>query len=112
MHDLVSRVCVGAANCPAGTLSYAVNMSCVSFCPGPAHYALGSACVTNCSAHASLKYADDLTRRCVSSCPSGTYRDPLSFRCVTVCPTAPVQYFVSGGDCLTGCPEGSYADPQ
>lgn len=88
-------------------------MSCVSFCPAPSYYQLEKACVTNCSTHATLKYADDITRKCVSSCPSGTYKDDVNYKCVSVCPTAPVQYYVSitEGKCTTLCPEGTYADP-
>lgn len=103
---MVNRACVAITACPANTYSYTVNMSCVSFCPGPSYYQLGTACVTNCSSHASLKYADDLTRKCVSSCPSGSYKDSLSFKCVTACPTAPSQYYIaeSWNNCTTVCP--------
>ena len=82
MHDMVNRICVSLTGCPTNTYSYSVNMSCVSFCPGPSYYKLGTACVLNCSTHATLKYADDLSRTCVSTCPTGTYKDPLSFKCV------------------------------
>lgn len=95
MHDMVNRICVATNACPTNTYSYSINMSCVSFCPGPSHYQLDTACVTNCSSHATLKYSDDVSRKCVATCPTGSYKDTLSYKCVTACPTAPIQYFIS-----------------
>lgn len=114
MHDMVNRICVGLTSCPANTYSYTVNMSCVSFCPGPSYYQLGTACVTNCSSDTTLKYADDILRKCVAICSSGTYKDNVTYKCVTACPTAPIQYYISTGEgrCVLNCPTGSYADPQ
>lgn len=114
MHDMINRICVNLTACPTNTYSYSVNMSCVSFCPGPSYYRLGTACVLNCSISATLKYADDLTRTCVRNCSVGTYRDNTTYKCVENCPSAPVQYYVSvsTGNCTSFCPEGTYADPQ
>ena len=95
MHDMINRICVATTACPSNTYSYTVNMSCVAFCPSPSYYQLGTACVTNCSSDPFLKYADDILRKCVSSCSAGTYKDNVTYKCVTSCPTAPSQYYIS-----------------
>lgn len=104
---MTARKCV--TTCSSNTYSYAFNRSCLAFCPGPSHYALGTECVTNCSVQS--RYSDDKTRTCVSVCPSGYYRDDTTFKCVVNCPE---KYYSSNIllSCTNSCPSGTYADEQ
>ena len=63
----VRRICVSAANCPAGFYGDNITLNCVNPCAG------------------TLPFGDPISKQCVSDCPDGYYGDRDSNLCVRMC---------------------------
>lgn len=128
--DDTTRKCV--TTCPVNTYYYVngVLRQCVIRCPANTYANLNKTCVAaaSCSTGTTVPYfGDDLSNRCVTSCPTGAntyadsttgrclavcsptfYSDPTTLKCVSDCPTGPPRYY--GSDvtrtCVLNCTAG------
>lgn len=70
-------------------------------------------CVDSCpvtAVGADLQFADNLTKTCVTVCPSSqnTWGDPISLACVLVCPLNYYAQQVPVRHCVTVCSSGTW----
>lgn len=71
-----SRLC--KVSCPSGTFADPTTMSCVSVCPGIYYGRISdTTCVSDCSP----LYRDDISKHCVSTCPTNYTANNNSMSC-------------------------------
>lgn len=111
--DELTFKCV--STCPHNYFKHTVTRQCVKFCPfGYYLNTLQSLCVAKVNCTATIPYADNLTRTCVSQCSNGQYGYLATGRttggdCRYYCPP---NFFSNPrtGKCVTGCPDGLFAE--
>jgi hypothetical protein len=75
------------------------------------YYGYDKVCYLTCPSVSPTVYADNITHRCVQTCPNGTFADYSTLKCVKICPISNGTYgYENTWTCTDRCPGSYFAD--